>query len=81
DIDNKFCNNLFFCFNNLNIRHNNKDKNNTTKYFKYLDEMLNDDLEELYDQTYDMCLIAYLMLENPEWYKKTEELKKIRYLK
>ncbi|MCD7892255.1 MAG: hypothetical protein LUG60_01010 [Erysipelotrichaceae bacterium] len=77
-INNKFCNNLFFCFNNLNIRHNNKDKNDTSKYFKCLDEISNDDLEELYDQTYDMCLIAYLMLENPEWDKRINNLKENR---
>ena len=74
-IDSSLSSDLFFCFNKLNIRHNNKDKNDIKKYVKYVDDMASQELEKWYDQIYDMCLVAYLKLENNDWNEKICQLK------
>ena len=66
--------NLFFCFNNLNIRHNNLDKNDAGNYKQWLDEMSDGELERYYDITYHMALHAFMSLEYLEEKKEIEEL-------
>lgn len=61
-------------FNNMNIRHNNcaeGDKN----YKKVVAKMSQDELESWYDETYQLCLLAFLELDNVERTKKVAELK------
>ena len=55
---------LFYAFNNLNIRHNNVDSELKGKYKAYVAQMSNDELEKWYDETYQMCLLAFLQIEN-----------------
>lgn len=67
-------NNVFFMFNNMNIRHNNcaeGDKN----YKETVAKMSKDELENWYDETYQLCLLAFLELDNVERTKKVSQLK------
>lgn len=56
--------NLFYVFNNLNIRHNNTNPDLKGKYKAYVAQMSIEELEKWYDETYQMCLMASLQLEN-----------------
>lgn len=56
--------NLFYVFNNLNIRHNNTNPDLKGKYKAYVAQMSSEELEKWYDETYQMCLLASLQLEN-----------------
>ena len=66
-IDSKLRVNLFYLFNNFNIRHNNSD---TTAH------LTEAELEEIYDDTYQLWLLAVLTLDNRERQKKYEEMRK-----
>lgn len=68
--DKKLESDLFYAFNNLNIRHNNVDPGLKGKYKTYVAQMSNDELEKWYDETYQMCLLAFLQIENLD--RKTE---------
>lgn len=79
-IDPSLKKNLFYLFNNFNIRHNNiasgKDHN------ILLDNMGSDELEKIYDDTFQLWLLAVLQLDNVErkqhikaYRVKQEELK------
>lgn len=59
---------ISYAFNKLNLRHNNSD-------IKYVAEMSKTDLEDWYDELYQMCLLAFLRLEHIEWQKKFDNLK------
>lgn len=65
-IDNSFTNDLFYLFNNLNLRHNNIDPSIKGKYKKAVAEMSPEEIEHWYDETYQMCLLAFLRLEQGE---------------
>ena len=73
--DKKLESNLFYAFNNLNIRHNNVDSELKGKYKAYVAQMSNDELEKWYDETYQMCLLAFLQIENLARKAKFDELK------
>ena len=66
---------LFLMFNKMQIRHNNKDPQDKGKYNEVVAKMSDEDLEEWYDETYQMCLLAFLELDNVERNKKVDELK------
>lgn len=73
-LDNKLSSNLFYMLNNLNLRHNNVDK--TSKNFKNaVAKMRKDTLEKWYDETYQLELLAFLLLDNVKRNKKVDELK------
>lgn len=55
---------LFYIFNNLNIRHNNINPELKGNYKLYIAQMSNDELERWYDETYQMCLLAFLQIEH-----------------
>lgn len=75
-IDKELATNIFFMFNNLDLRHNNRDKE--SKHYKECIAMLDDEeLEQLYDDTYQMCLLAFLEIDNQERTKKVDELKSV----
>lgn len=63
-INKTFEQDLFYIFNNLNLRHNNTDPEVVSKYKAYVAHMSKDDLEKWYDETYQMCLFAILQLEH-----------------
>lgn len=69
-VDRVLENDLFYIFNNLNIRHNNTNLEDRGKYRAYVAQMPVEELEKWYDETYQMCLLAFLQLEN--FKRKTE---------
>ena len=73
--DKKLESNLFYAFNNLNIRHNNVDSELKGKYKAYVAQMSNDELEKWYDETYQMCLLAFLQIENLDQKAEFDKLK------
>lgn len=74
-IDNSFKSDLFYAFNNLNIRHNNVDPTDKRYYKKVVAEMNAEELERLYDETYRMCLLAFMHLEQKDRKKEFDEVK------
>lgn len=67
--------NIFTLFNNLNLRHNNCDEQKKEYYNAFVAQMPKKDLESWYDETYQICLLAFLELENVERKEKIKELK------
>lgn len=70
-----FANDLFYIFNNFNIRHNNCDDSAKGKYKSYIAKMKEDDLEKWYDETYQMCLLAFMEIEQAERKPRFDALK------
>ena len=73
-INSKMEDHLYFLLNNLNIRHNNTEQG-SKEYRKYVADMDKETLEKWYDETYQMCLLAFLELDNLERKEKVEQLK------
>ena len=67
ELDKRLKTNLFYNLNNFNIRHNNSDKTA---------HLTDAELEEIYDDTYQLWLLAVLTLDNRERQKKYEEMRK-----
>lgn len=65
---------IFFVLNNLNIRHNNRQKGDKN-YKEYVDKMSNAELEEWYDELYQMLLLAILLIDNKTRSEKIKQLK------
>jgi hypothetical protein len=57
-------NDLYFLLNNLNLRHNNIDPNDTKHYREYVAKMNGAELEKWYDETYQLILLSKLLLDN-----------------
>ena len=74
-VDKKLSDNIFFMLNNMHIRHNNSNKNDLTKYKEYVAKMSEEELEEWYDELYQMILLAFLMIDNVERMEKIKKLK------
>mgnify|MGYP005786695159 CR=1 FL=1 len=68
-------NNIFFLYNNMNIRHNNC-KPNSKNYKEHTANMSSEELESWYDEIYQLSLLSFLELDNIERTKKIEDLKK-----
>lgn len=66
--------NTGYLLNKMNIRHNNIEGKNAIEYVKNLSDQ---DLEEWYDETYQMLLLCFLEYENIERNKRIDELKKV----
>lgn len=75
-IDSTFKSELFYAFNNFNIRHNNVDPSDKRYYNKIVADMSKEELEHWYDETYQMCLLAFLRIEHNERKKAISELKR-----
>jgi len=67
---------LFYAFNNLNIRHNNVNLELKKNYRAYVAQMSKDELEKWYDETYQMCLLAFLQIEHLDRKVEFDKLKK-----
>jgi len=74
DINKQLETDLFFLFNNMDLRHNNKTIGNK-QYHQYVSQMSNDDLEDWYDEIYQMALLAILLLDHNKRANKIKELK------
>ena len=72
--DKSLSSDLFYLFNNLNLRHNNTDPAGKS-YKKAVAEMAPEDLEQWYDETYQMCLLAFMQLEQAERKIRFDQLK------
>lgn len=73
-INPSFKSDLFQLFNSCNIRHNNKD-NSSKQYKKYIAEMDDTELEHIYDEIYQMCLLAFMILEHADRKEWLNEIK------
>ena len=74
NLNSSFSSDLFYLLNNMNIRHSNIDPDSTS-YKKWVADMSEQELEEWYDMTYDMCLYAFMTLDQADHSKKIKELK------
>ena len=68
-IDKSLSKDIGFLFNNLNIRHNNVDKN--SDFYK----KVKSDIEQWYDRLYTLIVIAILTIEKEKISKQVKELK------
>lgn len=75
-IDASFKSDLFYALNNFNIRHNNVEPLDAKNYKKVIADMPLDILEHWYDETYQMCLLAFMRLEQNERKKEFAEVKR-----
>lgn len=66
---------VFSLFNNINIRHNNSDPQ-SGKYHIFVAEMSDEELEKWYDDTYQLCLLCFLEMDNVERKRRIKELNK-----
>ena len=73
-VDKLFTSDLFYAFNNFNIRHNNIDPTGS-KYKKSVADLTTTQLEQWYDEVYQMCLLAFMRLEHIDRKKKFDALK------
>lgn len=62
-IDSSFKRDLFYAFNNFNIRHNNIDSSDKRNYKRVVAEMSMEEMEHWYDETYQMSLLAFMRLD------------------
>lgn len=76
-VDSKFCSDIFYLFNNLNIRHNNVDPSINGKFKQAVADMPPEKLEHWYDETYQMCLLAFLRLEQADRKMEFDKLKSV----
>lgn len=68
-------NDLFYIFNNFDLRHNNYDSS-SKNYKSVIAQMDKNVLEEWYDETYQMCLLAFMTIDNVERKNKFDNIKK-----
>lgn len=66
--------NIFMLFNNMNIRHDNCSKE-SPHYIEYVANMPRKELEQWYDEAYQLSLLAFLELDNVERNRKILDLK------
>ncbi len=74
-IDDKLEDDIFFALNNLNLRHNNI-KQGDKNYHELVEKMSNEELEEWYDEVYQMILLALLLIDHKSRTEKIKQLKK-----
>lgn len=75
-IDNSFKSDLFYALNNFNIRHNNVTPEDRSYYKKVVADMDQGKLEHWYDETFQMCLLAFMRLEQAERKDDFDDLKR-----
>lgn len=75
-INKKLSEDIFFMLNNINVRHNNCAESDPAKYKEYVARMTSEQLEECYDELYQMILLAFLLLDNEDRSVRVSDLKK-----
>lgn len=65
---------IFTLLNNLNLRHNNIDTD-SKEYNSFVATMPKKEIESWYDEVYQLCLLAFLEIDNVERARKVKELK------
>lgn len=65
---------LFFLFNNVNLRHNNADPKGKN-YKPFIAGMKSEEIEKWYDDTYQMCLLAFLEMDHEDRKARVAQLK------
>lgn len=75
-IDRQFASDLFYAFNNFNVRHNNIDPSGS-KYKKPIGGLSEEQLEHWYDEIYQMSLLAFLRLEHGNRKNEFDSLKSL----
>lgn len=65
---------LFYLLNSVNVRHNNADHDGKN-YIHFVAEMKDYDIEQWYDDIYQMCLLAFLELDHLERKERIKQLK------
>lgn len=71
----KVSENLSYAFNNFNIRHNNIDPASKS-YQEFFAKLSEPEKEELYDDTYQLCLEFFIALDNKDKIKKFKEIRR-----
>lgn len=71
----KVSENLSYAFNNFNIRHNNIEPSSKS-YQEFFAKLSEPEKEELYDDTYQLCLEFFIALDNKNIIKKFEDMRK-----
>ena len=73
-VNNSLESDLFFLLNSVNVRHNNSDPDGR-KYITTIANMKNKEIEKWYDDIYQMCLLAFLELDNIDRKERVKQLK------
>ncbi len=75
-INQSLYNNITGALNNLNIRHNNTSPENRSTYHRAVAEMSEKELEEHYDDLYQLILLAFLEMDNVQRQRDMKDLVK-----
>lgn len=67
---------LYGALNNLNVRHNNGEAMDTSKYTEKFDVLSDKEKEQVYDDIYELCIQACLVLDSVDKTQRLEELYK-----
>jgi hypothetical protein len=65
---------LFYLLNSVNVRHNNADPSGKN-YIKVVADMKDSEVEQWYNDIYQMCLLAFLELDHLEHKERVKQLK------
>jgi len=75
NINSKSEDNIFYFLNKLHIRHNNTDEKDKKYYEEHVASMSENELEQWYDELYQMLLFAFLELDQVERNERFKTLK------
>lgn len=65
-----------YLINNMNLRHNNCDSNDEKKYNEKFSKLSDSEKEEWYDETFQMCLLMFLLLKHQDRKDKINAMKR-----
>lgn len=65
-----------YLINNMDLRHNNCDSNDEKKYNKKFSNLSDSEKEEWYDETFQMCLLMFLLLKHQDRKERINAMKR-----